>query len=156
MSTAAAGSPVETTTYEERLWPAPWIWVVVAGASVASIFTFAPINLTTGFIAAVVIAIILTTLLILSTPRIAVSPTHLHVGRAQIERRFLGTVEAFTGEDATAQRGIKLNGTAYLCIRGWISPVVRIEITDPEDPTPYWLTSTRRPEQLTAALTASA
>jgi hypothetical protein len=31
--------------------------------------------------------------------------------------------------------------------------VVRIEITDPSDSTPYWLTSTRRPDELVAALT---
>ena len=31
--------------------------------------------------------------------------------------------------------------------------MVKIDITDPSDPTPYWLTSTRRPEELVAALT---
>ena len=148
------GSAGESVIYEEKLWPAPWIWIVVAGAAVASVFTFIPISIEAGIVAAVVVAAILTTLLILSTPRIRVTPTELQVGKAQIERKYLGEVEAFTGEDATAQRGTKLHGKAYLCIRGWISPVVRITIDDAEDPTPYWLTSTRRPEQLTAALTA--
>jgi hypothetical protein len=45
-----------------------------------------------------------------------------------------------------------LDGRAYLCLRGWISPVVRVELDDPDDPTPYWLVSTRRPAQLVAAL----
>ncbi|NKX50380.1 DUF3093 family protein, partial [Arthrobacter deserti] len=35
-------------------------------------------------------------------------------------------------------------------------PVVRIEITDEADRTPYWLTPPGRPEQLAAALTAPA
>jgi hypothetical protein len=74
------------------------------------------------------------------------------VGRATIERRFVGAVQTFRKEEATAERGTRLNGLAYLCIRGWIDPVVRIDITDPSDPTPYWLTSTRRPDELTAAL----
>ncbi len=39
-----------------------------------------------------------------------------------------------------------------MCIRGWIDPVVRIEITDPADRTPYWLASTRHPDELVAAL----
>lgn len=128
--------------------------MVVAGAAVASVFTFIPISVGAGIVAAVVVAAILTTLLILSTPLIRVTPTELQVGKAQIERKYLGDVEAFTGADATEQRGTKLHGKAYLCIRGWISPVVKITIDDAEDPTPYWLTSTRRPEQLTAALTA--
>jgi hypothetical protein len=151
MSTGSAG---ESVLYEEKLWPAPWIWVVVAGAAVASVFTFIPISLQAGIVAAVVVAAVLTTLLILSTPRIRVTPTELQVGKAQIERKYLGNVEAYTGAEATAQRGTELHGKAYLCIRGWISPVVKITIDDAEDPTPYWLTSTRRPEQLTAALTA--
>ena len=128
--------------------------MVVAGAAVASVFTFIPISIEAGVIAAVVVATVLTTLLVLSTPRIRVTPAELQVGKAQIERRYLGDVTAFTGADATAQRGTELHGRAYLCIRGWISPVVRITIDDAEDPTPYWLTSTRRPEQLKAALTA--
>lgn len=151
----STGSPTGSVIYEEKLWPAPWIWIVVAGAAGASVFTFIPIGVEAGIIAAVVVAAILTTLLILSTPLIRVTATDLQVGRAQIERKYLGAVEAFSGADATAQRGPQLHGRAYLCIRGWISPVVRIDIDDPEDPTPYWLTSTRRPEQLKAALTAS-
>jgi hypothetical protein len=41
-----------------------------------------------------------------------------------------------------------------MCFRGWITPVVRIEITDPADRTPYWLTSTRHPEDLVRALSS--
>ncbi len=142
----------DTVIYSERLWPSPWVWLLVLGAAAASIVTFAPIDVIIGFAAAAVIALVLVTLLILSTPRIVVTPTTLTVGRATIERRYLGAVSAYTGDEATEQRGTALNGLAYLCIRGWISPVVRIEVTDPEDRTPYWLASTRRPQQLTAAL----
>ncbi|MWD30886.1 DUF3093 family protein, partial [Aquicoccus sp. SCR17] len=33
---------------------------------------------------------------------------------------------------------------AFVNVRGWIAPVVRIQLTDERDRTPYWLTSTRR------------
>ncbi len=159
MSSSAAsaptpGAPAEPATYSERLLPAFWVWVVAAGISGASIVTFAPINLGVGFIAAAVVAIIITTLLLLSTPQIIVTPTLLTVGRATIERQFVGAVCGFDGAEATQERGPRLNATAYLCIRGWIPSVVRIEITDPQDPTPYWLVSTRRPAELSAALAA--
>jgi uncharacterized protein (DUF58 family) len=152
MADEAPTTQPESVIYQERLWPAPWVWIVVLGVSVAAIFVFAPINLTAGYIAAVVLAIILTVLLVLSTPRITVTDSTLQVGRANIERHFVGSVEAFEGDAATEQRGPKLNATAYLCIRGWISPVVRIEITDEADRTPYWLTSTRHPKKLVAVL----
>ncbi|WP_026554258.1 DUF3093 domain-containing protein [Arthrobacter sp. 35W] len=151
MSQASPQSPA-APIYSEKLWPNPWIWLIVAGLSGAGILVMAPISMMAGYLTAVVLFAIQAVLLITSTPRIEVSADSLQVGRAHIERKFIGRVESFTGEDATAQRGTKLNGLAYLCIRGWISPVVKIEITDPSDPTPYWLASSRRPEQLKAAL----
>jgi hypothetical protein len=39
--------------------------------------------------------------------------------------------------------------------RSWIGPVVRIETRDPARPVPYWVVSTRHPEQLVAALGAT-
>jgi hypothetical protein len=36
--------------------------------------------------------------------------------------------------------------------RGWIRSLVRVELTDPDDPTPYWIFSVRHPEQLLTAL----
>ena len=141
-----------TVLYSEKLWPNFWVWLVSAGLSGAGIFVLAPISLAAGFTAAVVLFTILTVLLVLSTPAITVTSSTLRVGRATIEHRFIGTASAFRGPEATAERGTRLNGLAFLCIRGWIDPVVRIEITDPSDRTPYWLTSTRHPDKLIAAL----
>jgi membrane protein implicated in regulation of membrane protease activity len=147
-----AGGPSSVTHYDERLWPNFWVWLIAAGTAAAVVVMLAPISMTAGIIGAIVAAILLAVLLIASTPRILVTDTMLHVGRAQIERRYVGQVEAYTGEAATEQRGPKLNGTAYMCMRGWIDPVVTIQITDETDLTPYWIASTRRPQQLAAAL----
>jgi hypothetical protein len=138
--------------YREKLWPNVWIWIIAAGVAGAGILVFAPISTAAGFTAAGVLFAIMAVLLVLSTPAIVVTADSLTVGRASIERRFVGAVEGFRSADATAERGTRLNALAYLCIRGWIDPVVKIEITDPSDQTPYWLTSTRRPDELTAAL----
>ncbi|MET3204309.1 hypothetical protein ABIB17_001338 [Arthrobacter sp. UYEF6] len=147
--TPTAATPA---VFRERLWPNVWIWVITAGISGAGILVFAPISMAAGYTAAGVLFTIMAVLLVLSTPTIIVTSDALTVGRATIERRYVGEVAAFRGKDATSQRGTLLNGLAYLCIRGWIDPVVRIEITDPSDRTPYWLTSSKRPEELTAAL----
>ena len=112
MSNAAEGSVKDTVLYQERLWPSPWIWLLVLGFAGASIVTFAPIDIVIGYVAAAVVAVVLTVLLILSTPRIVVTPETLTVGKATIERRFLGAVSMHTGEDATYQRGPGLNGIA--------------------------------------------
>lgn len=151
---APLNTPDQTVLYEEKLRPSFWIWLIAAGLSSAVIVMFAPISLEVGYGAAVVFAVIVATLLITSTPRIVVTPSTLTVGRATIERQYLGDVGWYGGEDATYQRGPGLHGLAYLCIRGWISPVVRIEVTDAEDRTPYWLVSSRRPDRLTEILSS--
>ncbi|MDQ0028863.1 DUF3093 domain-containing protein [Arthrobacter bambusae] len=142
--------------YTEKLWPSPWIWIVAVGFSAAGILMFAPISITAGIIAALVLFAITATLLVTSTPAIVVDRDTVQVGRASIQREFIGAVTAFHKDEAVAERGTRLHGLAYLCLRGWIDPVVRIEITDPADRTPYWLTSTRRPEELVAALSKQA
>ena len=149
---APNSTPSDAVLYNEKLWPNVWIWLVSAGLSGAGILVFAPISLAAGLTAAVVLFVIIAVLLVLSTPAITVTGSTLRVGRATIERRFVGSATAFRGAEATAERGTRLNGLAFLCIRGWIDPVVRIEITDPSDRTPYWLTSTRHPDRLLAAL----
>lgn len=148
----SAGAPV---IFREKLWPTVWVWVIAAGLAGAGILMFAPISMAAGYTAAAVLFAIMATLLVLSTPAITVTEDSLTVGRATIQRRFIGDVQAFRAKEATAERGTRLNGLAYLCIRGWIDPVVRIGITDPSDRTPYWLTSTRRPEELAKALSGS-
>ena len=53
------------------------------------------------------------------------------------------------------QRGQLLDARAYLLIRGWVDPVLRVEVVDSDDPTPYWLLSTRHPESIAAAIAAA-
>jgi membrane protein implicated in regulation of membrane protease activity len=149
----ASNAPSDAAVlFNEKLWPNAWIWLVAAGLSSAGILVFAPISIAAGITAGIVLFVIIAVLLVLSTPTITVTRATLRVGRATIERRFLGAAAAFRGNEATAERGTRLNGLAFTCFRGWVDPVVRIEIADPSDRTPYWLTSTRRPDQLLAAL----
>lgn len=147
-----AGHSTNGVIYRERLWPSPGTWVIVLGVSLAGILVFAPISIAAGYIGAAALAVLMTVLLVTSTPTIEVTDHTVRVGRAQIERRFVGEVTAHLGEDATAQRGTQLHGLAFVCFRGWVKSVVRIEITDTTDRTPYWLTSTRHPKRLVRAL----
>jgi hypothetical protein len=78
-----------------------------------------------------------------------------HAGRARLPIQFAGEATAYREPDATVQRGAQLDARAWPLIRGWVSPVVRVTVTDPQDPTPYWLVSTRHPEKLVEALQAA-
>lgn len=138
--------------YRERLWAAPWLFISTALVMPASLIVFLPINVTAGIIIAIGLYALIVFSLIMSSPTITVTATEFTAGRASIERTFLGAVEAFDGHDATLERGQRLDARAWLMIRGWVSPVVKIDVLDPEDPAPYWLVSTRRPRELQRVL----
>lgn len=140
------------TIYRERLWPAPSLYLVSALVIPASIIVFLPIDLTVGFLTAAVLYGGCVAALIAASPVIAVTDGELSAGRASIPVRLVGEVRGFSGAEATAERGIRLDARAWLMIRGWVDPVVRIEVIDPDDPVPYWLVSTRRPEAVAAAV----
>lgn len=141
--------------YRERLWPAWWVFLATALVIPASLLVFLPISQVAGVVVAIVLYGAIVATLLVTTPAIEVTDGMLRVGRAQIERSFLGAVTAYRGTDAVAERGTRLDARAWLMLRGWVPDVVRIEISDEADPTPYWLVSTRRPDELVAALTPS-
>ena len=53
------------------------------------------------------------------------------------------------------QAGVDADARAYLLLRPYVKTSVRVEVTDPADPTPYWLLSSRHPQALAAALDAA-
>ena len=134
--------------YREKLTPGPGMWLIALLAGVASFFVGAPINISAGIIAAVVVTALVAFILFSSSPIIEITPQVVRVGRAQIESEYVGIAEAFRGEEARIATGPALDGRAFMCFRGWIEPKVRIEIIDPADPTPYWIASSRHPEQI--------
>ncbi|MGZ8179826.1 DUF3093 domain-containing protein [Williamsia sp. SKLECPSW1] len=52
----------------------------------------------------------------------------------------------------SAALGRQLDPAAYLMHRAWVKTMVLVVLDDPDDPTPYWLVSTRRPADLITAL----
>ncbi|WP_166350258.1 DUF3093 domain-containing protein [Phytoactinopolyspora limicola] len=88
-------------------------------------------------------------------PRIQVAGGMLTAGPARLPLHAVGTVEVLHGEAARTARGRDLSPTAYYLVRGYITPVIRIEVVDDDDPTPYWLLSSRRPERLAAVIGAA-
>ena len=55
------------------------------------------------------------------------------------------------GDDAIGSRPA-LDPAAYVLHRNWVGPMVLVVLDDPDDPTPYWLVSTRHPDKVLSAL----
>lgn len=141
--------------FDERLWPNPWMFIATALVIPASILVLAPISVTAGIVTALILYAGCVALLLLASPRITLTADRFTAGRASIPVAALGGATSCEGAEAFAERGPRLDARAWLLIRGWVKPVVRVELDDPSDPTPYWLLSSRRPTELAAAINRS-
>ena len=139
--------------YRERLWPAAWVFIATALVIPASLLVFLPISTIAGIVCAVVLYGAIVVTLLVTTPTVEVDDDLFVAGRARLPRAVIASVAHFSGAEATAQRGTQLDARAWLLLRGWIPGLVKVQLDDPSDPTPYWLVSTRHPAQLAAALT---
>jgi len=92
------------------------------------------------------------TLISLGRTRVRIQDGELWVGQAHVPLRFVGEIEVIPRDGKRKALGPGLDPAAYLLHRAWVGPMLRVRLTDPEDPTPYWIFSTRRPEQLRRAL----
>jgi hypothetical protein len=57
--------------------------------------------------------------------------------------------------DAAGKReslGVGAHPLSFIIQRPWIGPAVQILLDDPDDPTPFWVISTRHPVELATAL----
>ncbi|MFJ3658725.1 DUF3093 domain-containing protein [Streptomyces nigra] len=143
--------------YDERL-TAPkawWLIAVLFGASLALIF------LPFGSIAALIALTAGTCLAGMyvsaqGSTRIRVTADTLFVADARIPLTALGQPQALQGEEARAWRTYKADLRAFMVLRSFIPGAVRVDVLDPDDPTPYLYLATRQPELLAEALATRA
>jgi len=142
--------------YDERLRvPITW-WLLAAVLAVAvwwALVLAAPFAVAVGAGLATFVAASLG-LWYWGSARIRVADGRLHAGRAVIPLHLCGTVTALDADGTRALAGPDADARAYLLLRPYVSTAVRVGLTDQRDPTPYWLLSSRRPEELADAVRA--
>ncbi|NKW19037.1 DUF3093 family protein [Rhodococcus hoagii] len=76
----------------------------------------------------------------------------LRVGRAHLPLSVISRTATIPPSAKSAALGRQLDPAAFVTNRSWVKQTALIVLDDPEDPTPYWLVSTRRPAELLAAI----
>ncbi|MFD6311657.1 DUF3093 domain-containing protein [Streptomyces nigra] len=139
--------------YEERLTaPRSW-WLVsfLVGLSLALILLpFGTLPMLVGLVGGTAAAAVAASSY--GSVRIRVVGDSLIAGDARIPLTALGEAEVLDAEEARAWRTHKADTRAFLLLRSYIPTALRVEVTDPEDPTPYLYLSTREPERLAEAI----
>lgn len=142
-------------TYSERLG-VPLRWWVQGTMMVASLWLALVVALpqpVAWAISGCALALLAGLFLAYGSARIEVGPDGLRAGRARIDARYLGAGVALDAEETRRTAGREADARAYLLLRPYITRAVRVEIADQDDPTPYWLVSSRHPDALAGALT---
>ncbi|WP_367650309.1 DUF3093 domain-containing protein [Nocardioides sp. zg-DK7169] len=152
---SADASP-STVAYSERLG-VPLRWWAQGFMFTASVWLAVVVALPGGLawlITALVALLIAAGFLSYGSARITVANGELQAGRARISAQHLGSATALDAEQTRRAAGRDADVRAHLLLRPYLKRSVRVVITDPRDPAPYWLLSTRHPEELARALSA--
>ncbi|MFG2996542.1 DUF3093 domain-containing protein [Streptomyces sp. NPDC048340] len=142
--------------HDERLTaPRSW-WVIAVLAGLACALMLLPLG-TLPLLVGLVGGSALTGLLVSSygSARVRVVNGALAAGEARIPVAALGEPEVLDAEEARAWRTYKADTRAFMLMRSYVPTAVRVEVTDPADPTPYVYVSTREPQALASAIRAA-
>ncbi|MEU5696968.1 DUF3093 domain-containing protein [Actinosynnema sp. NPDC020468] len=151
MSETAVTAP---TAFRERLfvpwwgWPLPLLAAVLLAAEIH--MGFPGVRSWLPYLITVPLAVLL--LIRMGSLRVEVSGGELRVGGAHVPLELLGEVEVFDSKSKRRAMGPNLDPMAFVAHRGWVGPVVKVELKDPADPTPYWVFSVRSADRLAALL----
>ena len=146
---------MQLAIYKERLYPSFSfsLALILSGPMVllAALPFGSPLAISLG----VIVPIALNVALYLLSPVIDVSDRSLRADRIEVPLSAVGQATALDAEAFGRLLGPEADPRAQLMIRGYIKGGVKVAISDPADPTPYVLLSSRRPEQLAVALQAN-
>ena len=152
--TQAPATQANQTRYSERLyvtwywWPLPLLAALILAAEVhmgyGGIRSWLPY----------VVLLPLTAALLwwAGHARVSIADGELRVADARLPLSFVGDVYVIPANAKRKALGPHLDPSAFLVHRGWVGPLVMVQLTDPADPTPYWIFSTRHPERLAELL----
>ncbi|MDG3011402.1 DUF3093 domain-containing protein [Rhodococcus sp. D2-41] len=147
------------TVFSERLWVPIWWWV--AGVVVAELLAV-EVHMSARSVpwwipGIVLLPFVAWACLWMGRLRLEVvvdgdGEGEFRIGRAHLPLDVISRTFEVPEEARSAALGRQLDPAAFVQNRSWVKTMVLIILDDPQDPTPYWLVSTRKPAELAAAL----
>jgi len=87
--------------------------------------------------------------------RVEIRDGELWVRNAHLPLTYVSGVVGLDRNTLRLVVGREGDPAAFISVRPWIGPGVQVWLDDPDDPTPYWVISSRHPEQLVKAVRAA-
>jgi len=134
--------------YRERTLPSLSFYAAAMFVPVAMFVIALPFSVEIGITVAMLSIPILLIGSWFMSPLIELTASSLRVGKVEIESMFLGETTPIQGPDVFIERGPNLDTRAFTRFQIGVKELVKIEIVDEQDPTPYWLVASRNAEIL--------
>jgi hypothetical protein len=143
-------------THDERLY-VPWTWWPV----LIAIVLFGTLEVGSGFsyVVLVPVAIFLfgffiVPLALSGRQRVMLRDGVLYAGKDELPVMQMTTLVALDRAETRLRLGPQADPAAHTVVRGWVGSSVMMRLANP-DPVPYWVVSSRHPEELLSAIKAS-
>jgi len=149
--------------YSERLW-VPWWWwpPALAVAALIALEVNQGVRALPNWVPfAVLLPVAAAVLLWFSKTEVrvvgggadaAAADTELWVGEAHLPVSVISRSAEVPKSAKSAALGRQLDPAAFVVHRAFVGPLVLVVLDDPDDPTPYWLVSSRHPDRVLSAL----
>lgn len=135
----------------------PWTWWPV----VIAIVLFGALEVGSGFnfvvlvpIAIFLVGFFIVPLLLSGRARVQLLDGVLHAGKQELPVMQVTTITALDRDETRLRLGPQADPAAHTVVRGWIGSSVMLKLANP-DPVPYWVVSTRHPDELATAIKQS-
>jgi hypothetical protein len=156
-SVTASSDASHTVQYREALRPPLWwyaVGLVVAGL-IAAEFHIGGIALTDWLSFGILLPLSVVIVWSLGRGALEISDGELRIRGAHIPLTDISGAVALDAETLRRVVGREGDPAAFVSIRPWIGPGVQLWVDDPEDPTPYWVVSSRHPQRIVEIVRAA-
>lgn len=146
-------SVTSAPSYDERLsvplswWPVVFGIVALGVLEMASGFSYVVYIPVTIFL----VGFFVVPLLLSGRLRVRLRDGVLKAGGQELPVTSITTVQALDRAATRLKLGPQADPACHQVVRGWIGPSVVLRLSNPK-PTPYWVVSTRHPEELADAI----
>lgn len=153
-SAADGATESAPASYRETLYT-PWWWYLV-GLAIAGVlaaeFHIGGVPLTDWIPYFTLVPLSVVLVWWMGHSRLEISGGEVRIRGAHVPLRYVSGAVALDQHTLRRVVGREGDPAAYISVRPWIGPGVQLWLDDEDDPTPYWVVSTRHPDQVLAVL----
>jgi len=139
--------------FKEVLRPPIWLLAFIYFLLLSLVIAiWAAFDNNVALVAFIVATIAIVYIAIAMRSTITLDSEELRIDRAHIDIKYLGSATVLDSPAMRLLRTRDADPAAYLAIKFWMPKGIKITVVDPRDPTPYWLITSKRGEELAALL----